>query len=1122
MTPDEAPEQDAPAEPVKRPRGGRVWYLVGGFVFVFLGGSLLLWFLRKPVAEQVLAAWCAERDLKCDANFTELDTSGITVSAVKVSSGTAIPAEAAQMRADIRWTGLFTPEVTGVTVNGLSLRGTLDANGLRFGGLERLVQSGGAGGKAPPIEIADARILLDTPSGQTSATLNVSGTLPRNGTITLRLDPGELSNPLARANVREGRLDVRAVDGAVEAELGLDIGAAALGEIGLEDFDLLGRAEFHEDASQPASLEWSLRAARITSPELRATDIRTAGRTEFNALPDATIVGVMSELASAVFDVEASSLTLSGYTFDAASIKGELAGHDGDVSGPLIATTGMVTGPAGSVTGLSLAGEMDRRESGAAGFDGKISVRGAALDSDLRAQTGAAFSLPGVLEGHADQLRVALDRALSGFDANANLALQTDGKAFSVLASGEGVLKSASGLSLTVTPDKFKPWLAVLPDGVTGQGAIRLAGGGAPSVAMDVSNFSIKPGATMLDAETFTLSKWSVGGRMLAANLQGIRLDSRPETLELSSSGDLSFAGDAGGVTLAATRVRGGLDAARDATGWRVQSLGPPCLAVDTQGLTIGAIRLLPADFDICPANGRFMRQGPVPGGSGLLGSLSLPFTMESGEGVLKLDSAAIDWTADKGFALTARARTLDLPLQLSERTLTIQGDAPRIDVVTGKGPAQITARLGETVFGGSLIPANVSASAFSFDGISATSGVEGKVAGTGVLITDINADPLYKPVTAEFSGTLGENRLKLTGPLHLQATGTPLADAVVDLNIIKLDGTASVITRPLVFRGSGLQPDMISGRLTGLFTDAVGSFASDARFTITGGTIVGTADVRVRDFGFQTTRLGRVTGINGNVYFADLMGLKTSPGQVLNVASVNPGIPLSDGHMIFDLREGGILHLDTVTFPFGGGKLAIAPFDWALDGGLQDQSVAVTADAIDLGRLVEILKLPDTTATGTVSGSFPIVFTDNRVQIKDARLRADDPGGRLSYTGGAVDAAAGQDANASLAFDALRDLKFEVLEVGINGDLAGDLRADLLLIGENINPLPMGNRLTLPAGQAFEFAIGFDLPLGTLIENRLGLISQDDLIDATLELLNDEQVRNGQVPKTQAEPPSE
>ena len=232
-----------------------------------------------------------------------------------------------------------------------------------------------------------------------------------------------------------------------------------------------------------------------------------------------------------------------------------------------------------------------------------------------------------------------------------------------------------------------------------------------------------------------------------------------------------------------------------------------------------------------------------------------------------------------------------------------------------------------------------------------------------------------------------------------------------------------------------------------------------------------------------------------------------TAPNQVFTLASVNPGIPLTDGRIVYDLRENGILHLDSVTFPFGGGKLAIAPFDWALEGGLKDQSVAVTAEAISITQLVEILKLPDTVATGTLSGSFPIVFTDNRVQIKDARLKADEPGGRLSYTGGAVDAAAGQDANASLAFDALRDLKFEVLEIGIDGDLAGDLRADLLLVGENINPLPMGNRLTLPAGQAFEFAIGFDLPIGKLIENNLGFVNQQDLIDATVDLLNAEEV---------------
>jgi len=140
-------------------------------------------------------------------------------------------------------------------------------------------------------------------------------------------------------------------------------------------------------------------------------------------------------------------------------------------------------------------------------------------------------------------------------------------------------------------------------------------------------------------------------------------------------------------------------------------------------------------------------------------------------------------------------------------------------------------------------------------------------------------------------------------------------------------------------------------------------------------------------------------------------------------------------------------------------------------------------------------------------------------VLIKDARLKADDPGGRLSYTGGAVDAAAGQDANASLAFDALRDLKFNVLEIGISGDLAGDMRADLLLAGENIKPLPLGNKMTLPAGQAFEFAMGFDLPIGKLIENNLGLVSQQDVIDATIELLNTQRAEEA---KTAQDPPAE
>lgn len=1119
MKPAEAPEQGSPEGPAPTPRGGRIWYVLSGFVVVFLGGSLLLWFLRKPVAEQALAAWCADRDLQCDAKFTELDTSGITVSAVKVSSGSAVPAEASEVRADIRWKGLFTPEVTGVTVNGLSLRGTLDASGLRFGGIERLAQSGGGGGPTPPIDIKDAHIELMTPAGATDATLNVSGNLPRNGLLSIRLDPAELSNPLARLNLSEARLDVRAVDGQVDAELGIGISQAVLADYALESFDLLARTDFNEDDRKPAGMEWSLRAARIASPDARATDIRTSGRIDFGAIPDTTPDGLLQELANAVFAVDATSLTWAGYTVDSAHIEGELAGKEGDVSGPLLLSTGIVIGPVGSATSASLGGELQSRKDGLSGFDGQFSVNGAALDAALRAKAGKAFALPGVLSGHVDALRGSIDRALSGFDAGTDISLRFQDDAVKVSGTGVGVLKAASGMQLSVTPDASGPWLSVSKSGVFAAGEVKLSGGGAPSARLDVGSFALTPDVATLAADTFELSRWTVGGRSLSARLGAIHLERHAEDLQFAGAGELAFAGEASGVRFEPTTVRGGLDGAWDNSGWRVQASGAPCLSVDTAGFKLGAIDAQPAVINICPVNGRFMRQGKIAGGSADLGAVRLPFTLQSGSGVFGLDSAVIDWTAGKTFALTARARSIDLPLELGERTLTIKGAAPRIDIETGKGPATIVAQLGETKFGGTMMPANVSAGAFTFDGVSAAAGVRGAVAGTGVRITDTRADPLYNPIAGEFTGTLNEdNRLELAGPLKLQARGTPLADATLDLDLISLDGTARVTTKPLNFKPGGLQPDMISARLTGLFTDARGGVSSIADFVIRDGKVDGTADFKVSDFGFQTTRLGRVSGVNGTVYFDDLMGLTTAPAQELRIDSVNPGLPLANGRVVFDLRDAGILHLNTVTFPFGGGELAIAPFDWALEGGLQAQSVDVNADAIQLAQLVEILKLPDTKATGTVSGTFPIEFSDNRVLIKDAVLRADAPGGRLSYTGGAVDAAAGQDANASLAFDALRDLKFSVLEVGINGDLAGDLRADLLLAGENIQPLKLNKSVTVPAGQPFEFAIGFDLPIGRLIDNNLGLISQQDVIDATIKLLNDETAK----PAPTEPPPSE
>lgn len=54
------------------------------------------------------------------------------------------------------------------------------------------------------------------------------------------------------------------------------------------------------------------------------------------------------------------------------------------------------------------------------------------------------------------------------------------------------------------------------------------------------------------------------------------------------------------------------------------------------------------------------------------------------------------------------------------------------------------------------MIPAKVSADQLFFNGVSAASGIEGAVSASGVLITDLNPDPIYQPLLADFSGTSG------------------------------------------------------------------------------------------------------------------------------------------------------------------------------------------------------------------------------------------------------------------------------------------------------------------------------------------------------------------------------
>ena len=340
------------------------------------------------------------------------------------------------------------------------------------------------------------------------------------------------------------------------------------------------------------------------------------------------------------------------------------------------------------------------------------------------------------------------------------------------------------------------------------------------------------------------------------------------------------------------------------------------------------------------------------------------------------------------------------------------------------------------------------------------------------VEIADLHTDPYFNPVLAILTAEFEQGAMHMTGPVRLAASGQTIADVVMDMDLASLTGTASLQGRRLVFSNPGLQPADISGRLSGALPNARGSMQAVAQFVIDRGQLAGTGEIVVEELGVDTFRLGPVDGVTGRIIFSDLLTLTTEPAQELTVGRVNPGIVLEEGRIVFQLVGGRELRLETAIWPFAGGELLIVPAIWHISGDID--RIIVRATGISLSALAEILSVPDLTASGTVSGVFPIDIIGPNAYIRNASLKADAAGGRLSYSGRISDQAAQSNEYAKLAFDALRDFEFTVLELGVDGNIAGEVVVRLQLVGLNQEVL---------GGTQFKFGIEVASNLAQLIQ---------------------------------------
>jgi hypothetical protein len=193
------------------------------------------------------------------------------------------------------------------------------------------------------------------------------------------------------------------------------------------------------------------------------------------------------------------------------------------------------------------------------------------------------------------------------------------------------------------------------------------------------------------------------------------------------------------------------------------------------------------------------------------------------------------------------------------------------------------------------------------------------------------------------------------------------------------------------------------------------------------------------RSDGFDfAAAFGPVRGVRGEITFTDLISLTTAPSQVLEIASVNPGIEALEGRVVYSMENGETIRIEDARWPFMGGELILRPTEVTY-GGVGGQNYIFELIALDAATFVTQMELTNLGATGKFDGTIPIFFDqDGNGFIRNGLLIARPPGGNVAYVGELTYEDLGTMGN--FAFQTLRSLDYRQMAVELEGSLAGEI----------------------------------------------------------------------------------
>ena len=1052
--------------------------MVLSIVLLLIAVPLAIWLLRHPIATHFVDRELRRRGVEASYRITEIGFGRQVLEDVRI--GPRERPDLTARRVVVGTTvGLGGVGVSGLEATGVRLRGRVVGGRVRLGQIDRLLPPpSGKPFAFPdlPLTLSDTIVRLATPVGEVRLGVAGQGNPARDFTGRLAVETGGLAGGGCETGAISGRFVARVAEGRPALDGPLTVRSMSCGD-GLvasgvrlaPDIALskelnrvsgtvgLAADRLATEAGRAEALSGSVRLAGWLDAVsgrglLSAERVSTGSGSATTVVLDGTFLGGPEALEGQA-RLSAATLSADGYRAERVAVAGryDLAFGNG-VEG---AIDGRVSARAVTLSSAALSA-LDGIDGGLKGTP--LAALAQALGRDLQA-AGRRFALE-------SQGTVAIENGtLDLHIPSARLASRSGARL--AFGGGDGV--------------RLRPGSGTIP---TLDGVFTVAGGGLPAgtVRLRRDAEGALSGVARFDPYRAGPSRIALTPVRFSRLANGVtRIDT---TVELSGP----FAG--GRVDGAAMRIA----AAFDRTGGVV--VNPGCADARFRTLAISGVAFDPARLRLCPVEGGALFRRSARGGVQAGAIVQAP-------------------------ALTGRVGATPVALNASRATVRIAEGRFAVDDLEARiGAAGAMTRLDFPTLSGGFLGRGAEG---RFTGASGQVGqvpilwsegegdwsfAGGRLALTADLAVDDAADPArFETLSAPgFALAFAGSVIDAAGPLIDPQTGRTVTDVTLRHSFAEGGGEARLAVRNLRFDDE-LQPSRLTPLALGVVADVQGTVNGDARIVWGEPGVQSTGTFTTKGMNLAAA-FGPVTGLSTTVRFTNLLNLVTADDQLLTVDQINPGVPVENGVVRYAIVSGRRIAVRSGRWPFAGGTLVLEPTTLEFgEGKRQDFTLDVTA--LDAAVLLDNLEFDNISATGVFDGRFPLSFANGNGEVVGGHLESRPPGGTVAYVGAVSQEDLGFFGN--LTFEALKSLKYDQLDITLNGPLSGQmvtgLRFDGLAQGTGAKRNILARAI---AGLPFVFKITITAPFRQLLFSARSFSDPELLVEQNLGLLYREQLREG------------